>query len=240
MKTNNTQQVAAFDQVLGHCNALGAKYNPSKDSIKVAALTSLLTSAQASVTAAETARLSLLKAINIRQAAFIPIPGIGTRILNMMIAADAPPELIADIRKYRDKLRGVRPGKTVKPEDSTNTTQPADASRGPVSYLDFHSKADNFERIVNLIKGDPLYKPNEPEFSIANLTTLVASLRAKNKAVYDAKIALGNARIATKVALHSDAGLYGATKRVKRYILFAFGATSEQFRAINSITIKSK
>ena len=238
MKTNNTQQVAAFDQVLGHCNALGPKYNPSKDSIKVAALTSLLTSAQASVTAVDNAKMNLIKAINTRQEAFAPIPAIGTRILNVMIAADASPQLVADIRKYRDKLRSPRRGKTVKPEDSTNPTQPADASRGPVSYLDYNSKADSFEAILNLIKGEAAYKPNEPEFSIANLTTMLTTLRAKNKAVNDAKIALRNARITRDATLYGDNGVHGTTRRVRRYILFAFGARSEQYRSFTSINVK--
>ena len=240
MKTNNSKQVAAFDQVLGYCNALGTKYNPSKDSIKVAALTSLLTSAQEKVTAAENAKLNLVKEVNIRRETFKPIPGIATRILNAMIAAEASEELIADIRKYRDKLRGSNPGKTTKPEDSTNTTQPADTSRKKVSYLDFESKADIFGSILTLINDAPAYEPNEAEFSIANLTALFTTLRAKNKAVNDAKVVLKNARVARRAALYGRAGLHGAAKRVKKYILFAFGATSDEYRTINSVSLKSR
>ena len=238
MKTNNTKQVAAFDQVLSHCNTLGTKYNPSTESIKIAALTSMLTSAQTLVTAAENAKLNYVKVVNARHEAFIPISGMATRILNLMMASNASPELVADIRRYRDKLRSPR--KIVKPEDSTKTTQPADASRGPISYMDFDSKADSFEAIVTLIKGEAVYKPNEPEFSIANLTTLANTLRAKNKAVNDARISLRNARVARNNALYSEAGLSGAAKRVKKYVLFACGATSEQYRSFNSITLKSK
>jgi hypothetical protein len=241
MKTNAKKQVAAFDQVLGHCNALGTKYNPSKDSIKVAALTTLLTSAQASVTAADTAKANLIQAVNMRQKVFAPIPGIGTRILNLLIACDASPQIIADVRKYRDKLRSpARPRKIEKPEDSTTPTPPADASRGPVSYMDYESRIDSFGTIIELIKGEPLYKPNEAEFTIASLTTLMTTLRDKNKAVHDAQVAIRNARLAQRIMVYSDAGLMGAAKRVKKFILYAFGATSDQYRIFNSISLKSR
>jgi hypothetical protein len=239
MKTNAKHQVAAFDQVLGHCNALGTKYNPSKDSIKVAALTSLLTSAQASITAVDTAKFNLMQAINARQNVFAPLPGTATRILSVLIASDAPPQVIADVKKLRDKFRS-RSGKTARPEDSTNPTTPADSSRGPLSHLDHESKNETFALILDLVKGEPSYKPNEPEFSSARLTTLLATLREKNKAVRNAEVALRQARMAQKAALYSEVGLYGATKRVKRYVMYAFGATSEQYRMINSYSVATR
>ena len=240
MKTNNNKQVAAFDQVLGHCNALGTKYNPSKDSIKVAALNTLLTSAKATLTAVDTAKFNMMEAVNARQEAFAPLAKIGTRILNVLIASDASPQRIADVKKYRDKLRSIRASRIVKPEDSTNPTPPAVPSRGPMSYLDYESRIDSFANIIELIKVEPLYKPNEAEFSIASLTNVVASLRQKNKAVNDAKVALRNARLACNASVYSDAGLYGAGKRVKKYILFVFGATNKQYQMFNSIQLKRR
>jgi hypothetical protein len=108
MKTNATKVVAAFDQVLGHCNALGTKYNPSKESMKITALTTMLTSAQASIQAVNIAKSNLIQAVNNRHKVFDPLPAIGTRILNALIATDASPQLIADIRLYRDKFRFKR------------------------------------------------------------------------------------------------------------------------------------
>ena len=239
MKNKSQNQVAAFDQVLGLCNDLGQKYNPGNDSINLAALNSLLTSAQEKVKAAHTAKMHLTKVINARQGAFAQLPGIGTRILNVLIASDASPQLIADVKAYRNKLR-PRPGKIAKPEDSTNPPQPADASRGPISQLDYESRLTNFRSIIDLVAMETWYKPNEPEFSIASLTTLAEQLGEMNKAVNQARLAYDNARSARKAALYSDAGLYGATKRVKKYVLYACGATSEQFRRVNGISLKSK
>ena len=237
MKTNATKVVAAFDQVLGHCNALGTKYNPSKESMKITALTTMLTSAQASIQAVNIAKSNLIQAVNNRHKVFDPLPAIGTRILNALIATDASPQLIADVRLYRDKFRFKR-SKPAKPETSTTPTPPADASRGPVSYLDFDSKIDNLDIIIGLLKTEPLYKPNEADITIAALTTLLTTLRSSHKAVRDAQIALRNAKVARNATLYSEAGIHGTAKRVKKYILSVFGATSEQFRSFSSIRVK--
>lgn len=239
MKTNSNKQVAAFDQVLGHCNALGEKYNPSMESMKVAALKSLLTSAQSSITAVDTAKVNLIRMVNARQKAFSTIAGVATRIVNMLVAADASPQLIEDVKRYRDKLVSRRAKKTIKPEDSTNTMEPADTSRGPVSYLDFESRAVNFGTIISLIQAEPLYNPNEEAFSIVGLKSLLSSLRNASNAVYDAQVNLRNARLARRMALYGDTGLYGASMRVKKYILFVFGARSEQHRMFTGIKLKS-
>ncbi|HYG00958.1 MAG TPA: hypothetical protein VD927_00875 [Chryseosolibacter sp.] len=239
MKTNSNKQVAAFDQVLGHCNALGEKYNPSMESMNVAALNSLLSSAQSSVMAVDTAKVKLIQVINERQKAFAAIPGIATRILNMLIVSEASSELIADARRYRDKLRSPRRRKTVRPEASA-TTPHVDASRGPVSYMDFESRLSTFGTIIKLVESTPLYHPNETDFAIPGLKALLTSLYGVNKAVHDAHVAVRNARLAKRMALYGDRGLYGVSKKVKRYILFVFGATSQQYRMFSSITLKSR
>ena len=181
-------------------------------------------------------------AVNARQKAFEPLPGVATRIVNALIVCGSSPQNIADAKRYRDRLRS-RTRKTAKPEDSTKNTeqgQPADASRGPVAYYDYESKVQTLEKIINLVTGEPLYKVNEPDISVTGLTTLLATLEAKNKAVYDAKLALHNARVARNAALFSEEGIVGTSKLVKKYFLVVFGATSEQFHSINRINLKSR
>lgn len=239
MKSNSQKQVAAFDQVLGLCNNLGQTYNPGNDSIKVAALKSLLTSAQEKVNAALTAKMNLTEVINARQAGFARLPGIGTRILNVLIASDASPQRIEDVKAYRDKLRSRR-GRIVKAGNSTIPADPPKASPGRISYLDYESRLESFRSIIDLAGKEILYKPNEPEFSIASLNTLAEQLGALNVVANQVRLAYGNARSALKDALYSDTGLSGVTKRVKKYFLYACGSTSEQFRRVNGVRLKSR
>jgi hypothetical protein len=244
MKTNVEKQVAAFDQVLGHCNAFGQMYNPSKHSIKVTAMTCLLTSARESVQAVDTAKSNVILAINERQKIFEPLPAIATRIVNSVTAADASPQLIADIKLYRDKFRSKANASRVKkaPPDDSSKVQPipAGSSRGPLSQLDFNSKIRNFSMIIELLKGDGTFVPNETDLSIDALTTMLASLREKHKAVRDAQIVLSNARASRNIIVCGDEGILGVAKRVKKYVSSVYGATSKQFHQVNSISLKSK
>lgn len=244
MKTNVEKQVAAFDKVIGHCNAFGATYNPSKVTMKVTALTAMLTTAQQTILAVDTAKSARIVMINARQQAFNPLPRIATRILSAVWSTDASPQLIADVKLYCDKLRAQSrggPTSTVTPVNSSQVpTIPADPSRGPLSELDFESKIKNFNMIIQLLLSEASYKPNEVDLSIAALNAVVVTLREKHKAVMNAQIVLTNARLARKKAVYDVNGIYGTAKRVKKYILSVYGATSDQFHQIDSIHFRNK
>jgi hypothetical protein len=244
MKNNAEKVVAAFDKVLGNCNALGGMYNPSKESLKVTALTSLLTSAQESLKAVDNAKADLITAINARQKVFHPLASIGTRILNAVQVTDASPQLIADIKLYRDRFRKTvsRSSKVpkVKPEDSSKA-QPisADSSRGPLSHLDFESKITNFGMMIELLKKDGNYGPNEADISIAALTAYYKMLTEHNKAVHDAKVRLNRARLVRREMVYGEKGVNKTRIAVKKYILSVFGGTHPEYIAIRSINTKS-
>ncbi|HYC85238.1 MAG TPA: hypothetical protein VEB86_08455, partial [Chryseosolibacter sp.] len=69
MKTNHVNQVAAFEQLLGFCNAHGGVFNPSKDAIKMTALGTLLTQAQESLRAVKDTQTAYVNAVIDRKVA---------------------------------------------------------------------------------------------------------------------------------------------------------------------------
>src|SRR5687767_4027669 len=111
MKTH-TNQVAAWGKLLGHCNALGATFNPSKESMKSTALTNLLTEAQKSIQAVHNAHNDLVDAINVRNRAFDKLPYLGTRIIGALEASGASPDHIADVNRIRLRFRYQPPRST--------------------------------------------------------------------------------------------------------------------------------
>jgi hypothetical protein len=243
MKTNPKKVVAAFDKVLGNCNALGEMYKPSKESLKVAALTSLPTSAQESLKAVDNAQADLITAINARQKVFGPLASIGTRILNSIQVTDASQQLIADIKLYRDKFRTARrstKAKKAEPGDSSKVQPiPADSSRRQLSHLDFESKIRNFGMMIELLKKGGTYSPNETDLSIAGLTAYHDMLVEHNKAVLDAKVRLSRARLAKTELMFGENGVNKTRIAVKKYILSVFGATHPEYIAVRSINPKS-
>jgi len=238
MKTNQNKQVAAFDQVLGHCNALGKKYNPSHASIQMTALNALLSSAQSSVSAVSAAQTAYINAVNTRQRVFAPLPRIATRLVALLLASDASPQIIEDIKRYRSRFWS----KSSKVGTSTETTDSdvQDKSRGPVSYLDYESKTASFKAIVQLLEGETTFQPTEKEYSLPGLAEVLRQLEAANKGVYDALVSLRGARLKRDEALYGREGLSGIARRVKKYLMFVYGYGSEQFKIVQKIRLYEK
>lgn len=241
MKTNDSKQVAAFEKLLGQCNNFGAMFNPSRASIKVAALNTLLTSAQQSLEAVKNARNALTLAINERQDAINTLPKLGTRIINALKTTEAPASLIADANNIRMKFRypviGPKPadGEGV---NSGTTIPPANTNRGPVSHLDFDSKIANVAALVQILASEPSYKPNEFDLQVETLNIFLTRLREKHKAVLTAQLALSAARLDRKRVLYDANGIYGTSLIVKKYVRSIFGTNSDQLRQIKGITFK--
>jgi hypothetical protein len=60
-ETGHAKNVANFDELIGFCTGYGVAYNPSKASIKLAALGTLLAAAQASLASQKTAKTAFDK-----------------------------------------------------------------------------------------------------------------------------------------------------------------------------------
>ena len=212
--------------------------------MNVTALNTLLSSAQESIQAVDTAQNVLILAVNARQRAFNPLPKLGTRVFNALAGTDASPEFIADVKMIRDRFRAKvseSQKETKLPEGSSNTTPtPADTSRGSISHLDMESKIRNLGNLIQLLASEPSYKPNEADLTVETLSTVIAGLREKHKAVMNARIALSNAKLARKNVVYDANGIYGIGKQVKRYILSVFGSTSDQYRQIKGIKLRKK
>jgi len=239
MKTNHEKVVASWDKVLEACNAHGSKYNPRKASLKVTALKHLLTSAQESLEAVDVAGNRLILAINDRQRGFNGLPMLGTRIINALAVTDASAELIADANRVRLRFRYPAQGTPkAEAEGQENGVSASDNSRGPLSQLDYDSKLKNLKALIGLVESEPTYQPFEADLQTGALKKLLTSLRAKHKAVAQAELALGNARIVRNKALFDESGIFGRVKLVKKYAKTAFGTTSPEFRYINSIRFR--
>jgi hypothetical protein len=234
MNTGHVKQVAAFEKLLGYCNAHGAMYNPGKASLKVAALNTLLTSAQQSLEAVKTLRTAYDNAVNTRNQAFADLPKFMTRIVNTLASTDASGATVEEAYFFCRKFRPSPKTRMAIPAGNPGTVSEIPLTRS-TSQLDFDSKADNFAAFVKVIAAEPSYKPNEVELQIVSLNALVTSLRDKNKAVLNAQIALSNARAARNRVLYAKTGIHGSALAVKCYVKGLFGFQSVGYQQIRGL-----
>jgi hypothetical protein len=235
-ETGHAKNVANFDELIGFCTGYGVTYNPSKASIKLAALGTLLTSAQTALATVKTAKTAFDNATNSRETAFGPLKKLSTKVVNALAATDASKLTIDDANTINIKLQGRRAnGKAVaKPAREGEPVQ--EVNNISVSQQSFDNQVDNFAKLTQTLTAETLYKPNEVELQVATLNTLLTDLKTKNKAVITATAGLSNARIARDKVMYADAtGLYDIAQAVKQYIKSLYGASSPQYNQVSGI-----
>lgn len=104
--------------------------------------------------------------------------------------------------------------------------------------LDYPRRTDNFAALVQVLEVEPMYKPNEANLQVTALNTLVTSLRDKTKAVYQAKVALRNARVSRDKFLYDVNGIHDSTLATKKYLKALFGPQSSAYRQVAGIRFK--
>jgi hypothetical protein len=235
-ETGHAKNVANFDELIGFCTGYGVAYNPSKGSIKLAALGTLLTAAQASLASQKTAKTAFDNATNAREISFKPLKKLATKTVNALAATDATKQTIDDAQTVNYKIQGRRAKAlpVAKPVNEGDTT-PVDNSIS-VSQQSFDNQVDNFAKLIQTLTAETLYKPNEIELQVATLNTLLTDLKAKNKAVITATAAASNARIARDKVLYAETtGLYDVAQATKAYVKSLFGASSPQYKQVSKI-----
>ncbi len=233
-ETGHAKNVANFEELIGFCNGYGAAYNPSKTSIKVAALQTLLTNAQNVLASVKVTKTEFDNATNDREVA--PLKKLITRVANALSATDVVQQTIDDANTANFKIQGRRAtAKAVaKPAKEGQVAEvPNNIS---TSQQSFDSQVDNLAKLIQTLSAEPLYTPNEVELQVASLNTLLTDLKSKNSAVVTATASASNTRIQRDQVLYATlTGLYDTAQAVKQYVKPMFGATSPQFKQVSGI-----
>ena len=241
-ETGHAKNVANFQDLISFCNGYGASYNPNKASITLAALGTKHTDAITALAAVNTNIPASTNAINQREIVFNPLNKLITRVLNAVAASDVSKQVIDDVKTITRKLQGKRATPKI-PTIIDDPTTPADESQKSISasQMSFDQRIQNMDKLIQLLTSLPGYKPNEPELSIAALTTLFNNMIAANTAAINAYTPLSNARIERNKILYNEiTGLVTVAANVKTYIKSLFGATSPQYKQVSKLKFKNE
>jgi len=230
METGQVKQVAAFEKLLSFCNAHGAMYNPGNESVKLTAMTSLLTSAQKSLDAVKAFHTAYKHAVNVREETFTSLPRFMTRVVNMLAVSGASEETVKEAYFF---LKKFRPNPKVRKAIALDDTGEVSSIRTrSSSQLDFDAKADNFAAFVKVVVSVPEYNPNEKELSAKALHNKVTMIYGLNSAVVNAWVSLSNARASRNRYLNR---IHEVAMNVKKYIKAIFGYNSTGYQQVSSL-----
>lgn len=239
-ETGHAINVANFRDLITICTKHGERYKPAKDTLKLEALNTLYTDANAAINNVNAKAAAASQATANRDNLFEPLSKLITRIYNAFQTTNASQNDINNLRTVVRKLQGRRAKAIVPPpmppEGETAPTPPKTIS---VSQMSFKSRIENLDRLIEILIAEPSYKPNETELQVANIQSLKTELQNADIACTEANTDLQNARIARNNILYKDPiNLVKTANEVKTYIKSVFGVNSPESREANGLVIK--
>lgn len=218
--------------------SLGNKFDPSGELITLAALTDFHADCVTAMTTVNTVVPDAENKIGARLAAFKPVAKRSTAILKAAKAQGLEPEFIAHLRTTCNDLRGVRvtaqtPDNPETPDLDESAINRSSSNRSYAGIL------ESVDKLVEQLKSNKNYKPNEAEYKIEGLEAWQADLIAKNNAAIAAKAAATAAR-ANRDALMYDAktGILARIRLLKDYLFSILGAKHPIYRQILALKFR--
>jgi hypothetical protein len=241
MATNSdaslAKNVTNFETLISVVTSLGATYNPSKDSLKLPALQTLLTAANESTIAFKNAESVKSTAVDNRQLAFDPTGTFFTRVNNALKASNTTAQADETAKTIFRKLQGRRASaKLTEEQKAALLAEGKEVNQISTSQMGYDDKVENLESLISFLQTVPEYNPNEEELKITTLQTLLADLRAKNITATQAHIAVETARGARKTLQNTpNTGLVDVANDVKSYIKSVYGVKSTEYKLVSKL-----
>ena len=234
IETGHAKNVANFQKLIAFVKGYGEMYNPSKSTLKVPQLETLLSIAETSLANVVTQNTHYM--VSNRQAAFSDLKSLSTRLVNALQTTDAPDQLVDDAKGFNRKLQGRKSTSTTTAQADTNTTATKNISTSQQSYT---QQIQHFAGLTAVLKSEPSYTPNETDLQTATLETKITDLTTKNNEVALAYVNVSNARIVRNNTLYNTGdSIFEVAADVKKYIKSIFGATSPEFAQVKGIEFK--
>lgn len=232
IETGHAKNVANFEDFISFITSYGATYNPTKAAIKLANLNVILTQAKADLSAVTTKTIAFNNATNARATLFEPLRTLSTRLIHAFEVTDASIEAIKDVKSINRKIQGKRAKEIQVPTDPT-IPAPTNISASQQSY---DQLIEHFNKLIELLKTETSYAPNETDLKITTLSAQLTGLKTSNSNVGSAYTAVSNARIARDKTLYKDkTGMYDIIGDVKNYVKSLFGASAPEYKQLTSI-----
>ena len=240
-ETGHAKNVANLETLITAITAYGRDYNPSKESIKLTALQTLLANSKASLNAVNVAHSAYSNAVAARESAFQPFSKLITRVNSVLKASDTTEQVDESALTIVRKLQGRRAStKLTEEEIKALEAEGKEVNQISASQQSYDSKLENFDKLIMLLSSVPLYNPNEEDLKITSLTDLYNEVKTRNTDLLTATIQLSNARISRNEILYKTAtGLVDIAYDTKMYIKSVFGATSPYYKQISKLEFKT-
>lgn len=235
---SNIKNAEAFTRMVDFCTGFGGNYNPGRQTLQISALNSQVIQIRAALDAVKVAKANYDLHVNARKQAFDLVPRILAGILRRLEAAGTKPEQLDDARAYVHQFIGASPRSRTRTPEASEQTESVPAAKS-ILQLAFTSKADAFSKLIEALKTNPLYQPNEPEYTLAGLEAKLAELLQKNEVVAVARKEWRMKVIErNKVLYTNEDSMVMVARAVKKYVRGLFGHDSSEYALVKELSIE--
>lgn len=244
-ETGHAKNVANLLKLNQLIATFGTTYNPSNNAIKLAALTTLYTTANAKLSTVNASFTNWKNATNARELAFDPLSKQSTQILGSLQSLGVAQQTVDDFEFQVKKFRSTG-SRTTNTSNEPPTTPDTSDPNAPVtttetssisnSQQSFDNKLQHFEKMILILQSVSSYNPNEVAYKVVTLQSQLTNLVSLNNAANTSYANVKASRIDRNTFFYApNTGMLDIVKQVKAYIKSVYGATSQQYKAASEI-----
>ncbi len=238
-ETGHIKNLAHFEDLIAYCQSYGTDYNPSNTQLAIAKLQADYAAAQSTMNAFKTQKTGFDLAINERRITFEDIKPLTTRIINALIASDAPKLTIDDAKGINKKMQGASTKKsTTEMPDTQSTETTKNISTSQQSY---DRIKDHLANLIQILVQTPQYNPNENDLKLPQLQARLTTLDEAKTTWVNAHTIYNNAITNRNNVLYNpDTGLIAVAQKVKTYLKSIYGSQSNQYKQVSKLKFTTK
>lgn len=240
-ESGHALNVSNFESLISSITVYASSYNPSKDSLQLPAMQTLLNTAHESLTNVNNQLAAYSLAVDAQQIAFTKLGKLIPRVRNALKASDSSILNDESVETIFRKLLGKRAGTKLSTEEKQAlATEGKEVKQVSVSQMSHVNMANNFNKLIAILSGIPEYRPNEEDLKIESLKAFANELNDKNMECQEATNALKFARDSRDEIMYKPlTGLVDIAIDCKTYIKSIAGKSGSLYKKIVKLIFKN-
>ena len=244
MKTSRTSghstNLVSLRSLIPCAVSYGETYNPSKATIKIPALESLIAEGEHSLDLVLNLEVANKNAIDARTVAYKLLGLTLASINNLVKASDTSNEVRTYVSASVRTIRGIKlKSKKIVSAKTEANGDVAETAVVVAHNMGYDIRLDNYNKLIQYLATVPNYNPNEPQLTVEGLTASYNDMKSKNLEVVNTDVQLTRARISRKAVFYTPStGLAIAGSEAKNYIKAVFGVKSTEYKQVAKLKFK--
>lgn len=234
-EVGHAKNVANFNLLNTHVNALGPIYNPTNHALRLINLQTMYTEVSTVQLSVNQLTAPYVFAVDDRDAEFRELsPNLSRLRKSYKVTEGVTTAHLDDLMTIIRKLNGQR-------NPATAATSGTGASQHSVSQLSFDQRTNNMDLLIAHLANTPNFQPNETEYTVNAYQDKKTRMLNKTQAVANTYIPLNMARGTRDHKLYqAPDNLVDVAHMVKDYIGTILPKSSPQYKAIMAIKFKKR